>query len=239
MLHNKEKEIEVEGNEINKEEKSLFFFSLDANRDSIDCLLPGDEDAMPAAPSIQNEIVQLHLLSSSSLEARRWGGRTKKKKRRGISHLRCCWIDRGPGFIEHSRKRERERAKLFSRWTEDRGWAKKSGKSDHQKKRREKKSVARIAAFHQRPTESVVCWIPAGKKKRNACQYNRKRVEPFTRQFREIIPTADCNPIVPIQFCSSSSIALEGFSFPHLRVKMMVTFATFSNPRRVDDVVKK
>ena len=136
-------------------------------------------------------------------------------------------------------ERERERAKLFSRWTEDRGWAKKSGKSDHQKKRREKKSVARIAAFHQRPTESVVCWIPAGKKKRNACQYNRKRVEPFTRQFREIIPTADCNPIVPIQFCSSSSIALEGFSFPHLRVKMMVTFATFSNPRRVDDVVKK
>ena len=166
-------------------------------------------------------------------------GGQKKKKRRGISHLRCCWIDRGPGFIEHSRKRERERAKLFSRWTEDRGWAKKSGKSDHQKKRREKKSVARIAAFHQRPTESVVCWIPAGKKKRNACQYNRKRVEPFTRQFREIIPTADCNPIVPIQFCSSSSIALEGFSFPHLRVKMMVTFATFSNPRRVDDVVKK
>ena len=61
---------------------------------------------------------------------------------------------------------ERERAKLFSRWTEDRGWAKKSGKSDHQKKRREKKSVARIAAFHQRPTESVVCWIPAGTKKR-------------------------------------------------------------------------
>ena len=26
VLHNKEKEIEVEGNEINKEEKSLFFF---------------------------------------------------------------------------------------------------------------------------------------------------------------------------------------------------------------------
>ena len=110
VLHNKEKEIEVEGNEINKEEKSLFFFSLDANKDSIDCLLPGDEDAMPAAPSIQNEIVQLHLLSSSSLEARRWGGRTKKKKRREISHLRCCWIDRGPGFIEHSRKREREQS---------------------------------------------------------------------------------------------------------------------------------
>ena len=83
VLHNKEKEIEVEGNEINKEEKSLFFFSLDANRDSIDCLLPGDEDAMPAAPSIQNEIVQLHLLSSSSLEARRWGGRTKKEEEKG------------------------------------------------------------------------------------------------------------------------------------------------------------
>ena len=82
-------------------------------------------------------------------------GGQKKKKRRGISHLRCCWIDRGPGFIEHSRKRERERAKLFSRWTEDRGWAKKSGKSDHQKKRREKKvSPASPPSINVPPNQS-------------------------------------------------------------------------------------
>ena len=165
-------------------------------------------------------------------------GGQKKKKRRGISHLRCCWIDRGPGFIEHSRKREREQSCSVA-GPKTGGGRRKAGNPIIKRREGKKKSVARIAAFHQRPTESVVCWIPAGKKKRNACQYNRKRVEPFTRQFREIIPTADCNPIVPIQFCSSSSIALEGFSFPHLRVKMMVTFATFSNPRRVDDVVKK
>ena len=166
------------------------------------------------------------------------GWEDKKRRREGESAI-CVAAGSIAGRASlNIQERERE-SKVVQSLDRRPGVGEEKREIRSSKEEKGKKSVARIAAFHQRPTESVVCWIPAGKKKRNACQYNRKRVEPFTRQFREIIPTADCNPIVPIQFCSSSSIALEGFSFPHLRVKMMVTFATFSNPRRVDDVVKK
>ena len=173
---------------------------------------------MPAAPSIQNEIVQLHLLSSSSLEARRWGRRTKKRRREGESAI-CVAAGSIAGRASlNIQERERE-SKVVQSLDRRPGVGEEKREIRSSKEEKEKKSVARIAAFHQRPTESVVCWIPAGKKKRNACQYNRKRVEPFTRQFREIIPTADCNPIVPIQFCSSSSIE-------HWKVSLSLTCAS-------------
>ena len=82
-------------------------------------------------------------------------GGQKKRRREGESAI-CVAAGSIAGRASlNIQERERERAKLFSRWTEDRGWAKKSGKSDHQKKRRKKKvSPASPPSINVPPNQS-------------------------------------------------------------------------------------